>query len=326
MKYYFTLLLSLAISFGIMAQGGLPESFFDGKAVVMISVDPASKPTLTWNQLADSLHTGLIDAGADPVAYYELETIALSENRQAAYAKAFESRQIKNIIFITQTKRGLSVHMGPFSGDGKIIPSSSLYGVQGADLEEVRSSLAAIGEGVRTQNLLVIDVPEFGESLDDAASAQLTYLPDYPLNLEIFKTGVPIAGSSATESLISLYRFDLYGKSEADVLQEQASQKATLESVLNSSYPFEYVWLTEAKTNQELISERIQFVLSKVEGRESDLMESMGLEPRPGSETRVVVKYFIKLLVRDELYIGNEWDADPDWRKALSNFLSPLKK
>jgi len=326
MKFYLGVLLSFSICLLGKAQGGLPENFFDGKAVVMVSIDPASQPSMTWKQLADSLHTSLVNAGADPVAYYELETIALSEDRQAAYAKAFETRQVKNIIFITKTKSTVAVHMSPFSGDGKIIPSTNPYGVRGSDLDEAREVLEAIGENVRSKNLLVIDVPEFGEVIDASASVSLKYEQGYPLNLEIFKTGVPISGYSAYESLISLFRFDLYGKSQEAVLAEQANQKSALESILDANYPYEVAWLTEAKTNQELISERIQFILEKVEGRESDLMESMGLEPRTGSENRVVTKYFIKLLVRDEIYIGDSWDADPDWRKSLQNFLSNLNK
>jgi hypothetical protein len=56
MKYiYCALLFFGSISF-VSAQGGLPESFFDGKSVVMISVDPGSRPVMTWQQLADSVH------------------------------------------------------------------------------------------------------------------------------------------------------------------------------------------------------------------------------------------------------------------------------
>lgn len=326
MKYYLAALLSLAICSVALGQGALPESFFDGKAAVLVSVDPAANPAMTWQQLADSLHSAFVEAGADPVAYYELETIALSEDRQAAYAKAFETREIKNIFFITRTKSSTSVHLGIFSGDGGVIPSTSLFTLASPDLDLLRSQIAALGENARSKNLLVLDVPEFGEVLDASAAVSLKYIADYPLNLEIFKTGVPIAGSSATESLISYFRFDLYGKTPEDVLREQSSQKASLEAILAANYPYEYVWLTEAKTNQELIADRIQFVLAKVEGRESDLMESMGLEPVPGAERRVVVKYYLKLLVRDELYIGTTWDADPDWRKALTNFLTPINK
>ena len=41
---------------------------------------------------------------------------------------------------------------------------------------------------------------------------------------------------------------------------------------------------------------------------------------------KTVVKYYIKLIVRDELYIGPVWDADTDWEIALTEFLNNLKK
>jgi hypothetical protein len=56
-------------------------------------------------------------------------------------------------------------------------------------------------------------------------------------------------------------------------------------------------------------------------------MRSMGIQPLEGEEgIKTVVKYYIKFLVRDELYIGPVWDADPDWRIALTQFLENLKK
>ena len=309
-----------------MAQGSLPDSFFDGKSVVLVSVDPGARPVMSWQRFADSVHSALLEAGADPVSYYELEQIALSEERQGVYAKAFEKRLIKNIILLTRKKESLSMHVGQFSGDENIILSNSLYGLQAKTLGELKSSIAGIGASRQTKNLLVIDVPEFGKVEENVESASLKFIPEYPLNLEIFKIGIPIEGSSASEGLLSYFRYDLYGKSEASILAEQANQKTGLENILEREYPYEYVWLIEVKTPQELIQERIQFVLMKVEGREADMMESMGLEPIAGAQDRIVVKYYIKLLVRDELYIGEEWDADPDWKIALENFLKNLKK
>jgi hypothetical protein len=119
----------------------------------------------------------------------------------------------------------------------------------------------------------------------------------------------------------------MYGKSPERILAEQAAQKAGIEQVLKQEYPHQVAWLTEAKSEQELIRDKVQFLLVKVEGREADLMKSMGLEPKTDADaSQIVVKYYIKLLVRDELYIGPEWDADPDWKVALNNFLKNLKK
>ncbi|WP_254423464.1 NTPase [Algoriphagus sp. A40] len=294
----------------------------------MVSTDPGSRPVLSWQQLADSVHHHLVEAGADPVAYFELEQVILSEARQADYAKAFSQRQVKNIILVTRKKESLSIHIGPFSEDGKIILTTALYGITGKDWDDAGTQLAGSGKATRSKNLLVIDVPEFPQiSNQETAQSEQKFLPRNPLNLEVFKLGIPLEGSSAESGSLSYFRYDLLGKSQEAILAEQAAQKFQIQSIMESNYPFQIEWLTEAKTNEELVQDRVQFLLVKVEGRQADLMKSMGLEPIVGEEgSKTVVKYYIKLIVRDELYLGPEWDADEDWQLALTNFLNNLKK
>ncbi|HAH35845.1 MAG TPA: NTPase [Algoriphagus sp.] len=328
MKYLIFLAI-LILSHPVRSQGNLPETFFDGKSVVLISADPAARPVMDWKAVADSVHSALVKAGGDPVAYYELEQVSLSEEVQSNYAKAFEQRLIKNIILVTRQRNNASIHVGKFSGDGKVITSTALFGLSAPKIEEVADQFGALGENVRTKNLLVIDIPEFpsitqGEAAQQASSSK--FFARNPLNLEVFKLGVPLEGSSAETGSLTYFRYDLYGKSAERILAEQAAQKAEIEGILKAEYPYEVAWLTEAKTNQELIRDRIQFLLVKVEGREADLKKSMGLNSDPEIENQTVVKYYIKLLVRDELYIGPEWDADSDWRVALRNFIRNLKK
>ena len=328
MKYISCALLFFISIPLVLAQGGLPQSFFEGKSVVMVSADPGSRPVLTWQQLADSVHHHLVEAGADPVAYFELEQVILSEARQADFAKAFSLRQIKNIILVTRKKENVSIHVGPFSEDGKIISTTALFGVIGRDWNEAGSKLAESGKATRSKNLLVIDVPEFPQiSNQETAQSEQKFLPRNPLNLEVFKLGIPLEGSSAELGSLSYFRYDLLGKSQEAILAEQTVQKAQIQSIMENLYPHQIEWLTESKTNQQLVQDRVQFLLVKVEGRQADLMKSMGLEPIDGEEgSKTVVKYYIKLLVRDELYIGPEWDGDEDWKVALTNFLTNLKK
>ncbi len=327
MKFISTLFLFFILFSTSLAQGTLPESFFNGKSVVLVSADPGARPSMTWRQIADSVHTSLVKAGADPVAYFEMEQVTVSEEIQADYAKAFSARQIKNIILVTRQKNQMSIHTGPFTNDGKIIPSTALFGRVGQDYSEAGSQFAAIGVGTKSKNLLVLDVPEFLTISAQEAAATLKFLPRNPLNLDVFKLGIPIEGSSAQTGLLSYFKYDNYGKSQETILAEQANQKSGIEEILKQEYPYQVEWLTTAKTNQELIRDRVQFILMRVEGREADLMQSMGLEVNPSNaSSRTVVKYYIKLLVRDELYIGTEWDADPDWRIALRKFLVNIKK
>lgn len=328
MKYISCALLFFISIHIVQAQGGLPQSFFEGKSVVMVSTDPGSRPVLSWQQLADSVHHHLVDAGADPVAYFELEQVILSEARQADFAKAFSQRQVTNIILVTRKKESLSIHVGPFSEDGKIVSTTALFGITGKDWNEAGSQIAESGKTTRSKNLLVIDVPEFPQiSNQETAQSEQKFLPRNPLNLEVFKLGIPLEGSSAETGSLSYFRYDLLGKSQEAILSEQAAQKAEIQSIMERLYPHQIEWLTEAKTTEQLVQDRVQFLLVKVEGRQADLMKSMGLDPIVGEEgSKTVVKYYIKLIVRDELYLGPDWDADADWRVALTNFLNNLKK
>jgi hypothetical protein len=328
MKYIVTFLFFLAFQGKVICQGALPTSFFEGKSIVVVSSDPGARPVLSWQALADSIHHYLIKSGGDPVAYFELEQVALSPATQADYAKAFFQRQIQNIVLVTRQKQSLSIHVAPFSGDGKIIASTNIYGVSGSDWKDAGKMLENAAKNVKSKNLLVIDVPEFPKinSQETSQSAQ-KFLNRNPLNLEVFKLGIPLEGSSAETGALSSYKYDLYGKSEATILAEQADQKTQLQTIFESKYPHQIQWLTESKTTQQLLSERVQFVLVKVEGRQSDLMKSMGLSPSEGEEgLKTVVKFYIRFLVRDELYIGPQWDAHPDWKVSLTQFLENLKK
>lgn len=321
------LLIFFYLPIVLLAQGTLPATFFDGKSVVLVSTDPSARPIMSWKQVADSIHQSLVNAGADPVAYFELEQMTLSEVTQADFAKAFQTRLIKNIILVTRQKTQTSIHVSAFSNDGTIIPSTNLYGAVGADYNQAGSNFAAIGDGLKSKNLLVLDIPEFLTISSEEAVTALKFLPRNPLNLDVFKLGIPIEGSSAQTGLLSYFKYDNYGKTPEKILAEQAAQKSGIEDILTQEYTFPVEWLTEAKSNQELIRDKVQFLLVKVEGRESDLMKSMGLEAiTSDNNSRTVVKYYIKLIVRDELYIGPVWDADPDWRVALRNFLLNLKK
>jgi hypothetical protein len=325
-------ILSLGLFFNVFligfAQGQVPESYFNGKSIVLVSTDPGVIPVLNWKALADSIHPYLVESGADPVGYFELEQVALSEARQAAFASAFQQRKVQNIILVTRQKGNLSIHVGSFSGDGKLINSANLFGVSGSNWEGAGTAIAALGKNKRSKNLLVLDVAEFPQiNSQEAAQSAQRFLPRNPLNLEVFKLGIPLEGSSAETGLVSYFRYDLLGKSQEAILAEQSAQKNQMQSIFEGNYSNPIEWLTEAKSNQELIQNRIQFLLVKVEGRQADLMTSMGLSPISGPEaSQIVVKYYIKFLVRDELYIGPEWDADPDWRKALTQFLQNLKK
>ena len=38
-----------------------------------------------------------------------------------------------------------------------------------------------------------------------------------------------------------------------------------------------------------------------------------------------VYKYYVKHIYSRDIYLGKDWDADPDWKLALRNYIAGLK-
>ncbi len=328
MKYFSAAVLFFFFTLNVFGQGGLPESFLDGKSVVLISNAPQARPALTWERLAEMIHPAIVEAGGDPVSYYELEDVTLSEEIQAGYAAAFNKRIIKNIIILTRKTSGeVVLNIAPFTANKNIIPNAGLFTLQAADISNLQDNLVSLGRNSRSRNMLVLDVPEFPAAEGSLSGGTNRFLARNPLNLDVFKLGIPLSGSSGESAFLTMYRYDLLGKSAEAIAAEQEAEKRGLEGIFKANYPHQVEFLTEAKTEAELIRDRVQFVLMRVEGREADLKKSMGLAVQDEeAESRIVVKYYIKFLVRNELYTGPIWDAHPNWRTALAQFLENLKK
>ncbi|RZS95530.1 NTPase [Cecembia calidifontis] len=326
MKYLAALLSILIVFNKAWGQGAVPDYFLDGKTVVLISSSPLAFPNMEWHQIAEIIHPAIVSVGGDPVAYYELEDVALSEEVQTGYANAFNKRLIQSIVIVTRKSNGqVAFHISPFSKNKNIVASSGVWGITAASLDEMVGNLQTIGQNVKTRNFLVLEVPEFPNS-EGAIQGSRRFINRNPLNLDVFKLGIPLSGASGDIGLLASYRYDLLGKSEQVILAEQQAERSGIEQIFESHYPYQFEFLTNPRGDAELIRDRIQFILVKLEGKEGDLMTSLGFPvEKPEEKTRIVVKYYIRLIIRDELYTGPVWDADPDWRKALAAFLENLK-
>lgn len=325
MRVSLTLIILFISQFAI-AQTALPDYFLEGKSVVLISTSPSARPLLSFENIANEVHTSLISAGGDPIGYYELEDIILSEEVQAGYAAQFNKRLVKSIVLITRKSNGeMQANILPFTGNRNIVPAASSWAMSAKEINSFTTQLATAGNGQKTKNLLVIDVPEF---LAPSNAASGNYLRRNPLNLNTFKLAVPLTGAGGESGFLTSYRYDMLGKSEGEIQRAQTQQKEEIQQIMENFYPHQVEYLTTSKTNADLIKDRTQFILMRVEGREGDLMKTMGLTETPSSPedyNRVVIKYYIRFLVRDEQYIGPVWDADPNWKIALTNFLDNLK-
>ncbi len=293
----------------------------------MVSASPAASPSYSWENIGEEIHLSLVESGADPIAYYELEDVVLSEATQTTFADVFNKRIVRSIVVITRKQDG-SFHLQvfPFSGDRNILRMGQSLSTDGSTMEEFKDNVAALGRNQQTGNFMVLEVPELPTSPTGTGNSNnATYLKQAPLNLDVFKLGVILTGASGESGFLTTFRHDLFGKSPEQREAEQNAEKQGLEEVFREVYTHQVEFLTEALSNQELIQNRIQFILMRIEGREGDIMQSMGVNIPPDTDVnRIVVKYYIKFLVRNELYIGSEWDASPHWKDALTGFLTQI--
>src|SRR5690606_24244762 len=199
MKYILVLFILILYPFQSNSQNSPLEGFMDGKSVVLISTAPSAKPLIPWDSLAMKIHGALLEAGGDPVAYYELEDIILSEQTQAGFAAQFSNRLIKNIIVITRKENAeLFIHIMPFTQDKNMVSPETAWSASAGNLEEFRTKIAEAGKNRTSKNLLVIDVPEFipNSAQTEVSGNSPQFLSRNPLNLNIFKLGVPLSGAT----------------------------------------------------------------------------------------------------------------------------------
>ncbi len=327
MKYLSTAIFIWLLSHSVFAQDGPMEVFLNGKSVVLVSASPAALPSYAWQKIGEEIHLSLVESGADPIAYYELEDVVLSEATKATFAETFNKRIVQSIVVITRKQDG-SFHLQvyPFSGDTNILRMGQSLSTTASTMEEFKGNIGALGRNEPTGNLLVLEVPEFPISPTGSGSGSIApYLKQAPLNLDVFKLGVVLTGASGESGFLTTFRHDLFGKSPEQREAEQNAEKQGLEVVFKEVYTHQVEFLTEALSNQQLIQNRVQFILMRIEGREGDIMKSMGVSIPPETDVnRIVVKYYIKFLVRNELYIGAAWDAHPYWKDALTAFLTQI--
>lgn len=328
MKYLSTAIFVWLFSSYVFGQIGPMEVFLNGKSVVLVSASPVAIPSYSWENIGEEIHLSLVESGADPIAYYELEDMVLSEATQSTFADNFNKRIVQSIVVITRKNDGsFHLHVFPFSGDRNILRMGQSLSSTASTIEEFKDNVAALGRNQETGNYMVLEVPEFPPSPTGAGSSNATYLKQAPLNLNVFKLGVLLTGASGESGFLTTFRHDLFGKSPEQREDEQNAERQGLEEVFRDVYTHQVEFLTEALSNQELIQNRIQFMLMRIEGREGDIMQTMGVNIQQNTNVnRIVVKYYIKFLVRNELYIGSEWDASPNWKEALMGFLSQMVK
>ncbi len=288
-------------------------------------------------KLLSQVHKAFVTMGIDAIFYLNELNFTASYNARNSYTELFNSRRIKNVVFITQDESGFEFLMAPYDGTSTLIKDGSdvFYLRDG----ELYSLLLNVGKEVRRadQELYNFLIPEKPNYLQGLSIVENTLLKNYP--------GILRRSKLAVERFTPL---DSLGISDKDVLKNIqtynrsiAQKNKELEKILEK-YPYEFE-LIDPMTDDEMKRKRYQFLLRSVSSSADIVKQMLDYDVSPAEtgfvsvipvmpdQTRVktiprkaiVHKFYIRQNISKNVHVG-EWDADVTWQQALNNMIGNL--
>lgn len=336
-------------------SNNVPDDLLQSKSVVLVSVPPVSKNSSErgdWQSLAGEAHEYFKKIGVDAVAYFYLDDVFSGIDATRVYAEHLQKREIKYVIILSQVylkiknKESLRYVMviTPFSNDRNIISNGKpAYKDQNKDLEKLMKNLYGITirrDFVNT-NHLIIDQPEFFGGLPILSGRRNE---SFPADLRVDKLAVPkfeeipIPGNRPG---------GIINNKIAEEVEKYNASVDRLNFELDRSfqnYPWQYELIKYNPDEKELWRQGFLYILMRVNSSGRTVKEMLGYEVND-SETEYITllkkpdgsftlrtipvdapvhKFYIRSLARDEVYVGESWDADETWQEALDHFLSSL--
>lgn len=290
-----------------------------------------------YKKMLSRVHSAFVTMGIDAIFYLNELNLTASNSARLSYIELFNKRNIKNIIFITQSSDGFELLMCTFDGSVRLIKDGSeVFYMTSQDLY---SLMLNVGKEVRRadQELYNFLIPEKPNYLGGLSIVEKTLLKNYP--------GILRRSKLAVERFTPL---DTTNISNSDVLQnirtynlEVRKKNQELEKIM-TTYPYEYV-LIDPMSDDELKRNRYQFLLRSARSSAGIVKQMLDYDVLPSEtgfvsvipvmpdQTRVktipidaiVNKFYIRQNVSKNVHVG-EWDADVTWQEALNNMIGNL--
>ena len=333
----------------------LPDDILQTKSIVLVSVPQVSKTNSErgdWKGLSSEAHDYFRKIGIDPAAYVYFDDVFASPEVSQAYADQFQKREIKYIIIISKVflliknKESLRyvILITPFSQDPDFIKNGQVaYKDQDKDLDRIMKKIYGVTirkDFVKTNNL-IIDNPEFLPGINIITGRRNQ---SYPVDLRVDKLAVPRFAETEIPGNRPGGILNNRIADEIEKANEQVERQNFAIDRLFQNYPWKYELVSPDLDDKELYKNGYLYKLIRISstGRmiktfldyelndiESDYITT--IKKPDGSVTLRAIpinvpvhKFYIKSLARDEVYIGNSWDADETWQDALKNYLVNL--
>ena len=335
----------------------LPDDILQKRSAVFISVPQKSAQSSErgdWKSLSFQAHGYFKQIGIDAAVYIYLDDVLAGPDASRMYAKYLTEREIKYIIILSKVlvKSGNKIDttyvavITQFNGQPDFISNGQkAWKDQNKDLDRVMKNIYRISvrlEFKRT-NFLIIDQPEFISGFNIITVKRNE---SFPTDLRVDKIAVP---KFIDYEISSGYPQSPINNRISREIDENNNINSRLNARLEnlfSIYPWKYELVDYGLGEEQLFKDGFQYVLLRLNTAGNSIRQMLGYELNQGETDYITVlkkpdgtitfrsipvsapvyKYYIKHLVRKEIFIGEVWDADETWDASLEHFIVNLKE
>lgn len=306
----------------------LPENLFHTKSVVFINA-PVQSGKNTWMDLARQAHSTFRESGVDAVAYYLFDDVKAGRDASRQLAEDLKKREVQNIIVVSQGERKVALLITPFNGEGSFVSDGQEAYKQeavGSDQLFIEFGKAAFRSGLEVQNYLINDQPEFFVGAGNVIKGKR--FEAFAQDLKLDKLAVPKFQES------DIMQHDDVNPAD-DIAQQIERSNQNLEAIM-AHYPYQFDLVDTTIEEDKLRQNGYQYILLKLHTTKDHIQSMLGYNAQPdsrqegvqGADTSkgAIYKYYVKHIYTGDIYLGNTWDADEDWKTALSNYIQNMKE
>lgn len=255
--------------------------------------------------------------GIDAVAYYKSDVLLSGNDVSPTFAKLFQNRDIRYLIFLTQQSNDFVVTVTAFNLKPDFVDAGQpAWQIKNSDLKELLMEIfRTAANSQKKQNFLINDFPEPG-SIPTIIEGRRSEF--YAFDLKLDKLAVP--------------KF------------ENKTMDRELELFFKENYPFEYGLTDPDISSADLRKQGYLYVLCYVHTRESVALEILDYTTSLNESAIVsatypsgllqlktiplespVYKFYFRHIDTGNVFLGPKWDADTTWQEALRNLILGFK-
>ena len=303
-----------------------PQNILSSKSVVLISV-PAGSAFGEWKEHAAELQTFFAQEGIDAVAYFNVDRLSILPGQMQDIPEYILKREISNLIFLSVGSDGAPsvLGIGPFNGKSNFYDAGAIFWTR--EFNEIEGVFGELNRLFKTgafprTNLLVNDSPEF---FDFEKPTFAKNYASFPVDFAAQKIAVPMIkapSNTAGAHLISHLHGGVAQAQSQAVSNWNASFDALVADDLLSAARVKMDTTTTALLRRAGFTHVLNFVSTDSEF----LYDLFSYKKRVEVDAPHLVKFYLRDLRNNNVFLGRTWDAKSDWRAAYESFMAQIEK